>query len=101
MKHHPNNPIQVHAKNVTITSKVKRNLRRLAKAPKLMDHITKKANWPEGVFHTIDWVAHQSLIQNTDLPNRFITKVVHNMLPQNLYTNASNQKHSSFVQDML
>ena len=44
MKRHPNNPIQVYAKNVTITSKVKRNLRRLAKAPKLMDHIVKKAD---------------------------------------------------------
>ena len=44
---HPNNPIQVHARNVTITSKVKCNLRSLAKVPKLMEHIAKKTDWPE------------------------------------------------------
>jgi len=81
MTHHPNNPIQVHAKNVTIASRVKRNLRRLAKAPKLIEHIEKKADWPKGVFHTIDWEAHRTSISNIDLPNRFITKFVHNMLP--------------------
>ena len=74
MKRRPNNPIQVHAKNATITSKMKSNLRRLAKAPKLMDHIVKKATWTEGAFHTIDWVSHRSSVQNTYLSNRFITK---------------------------
>ena len=81
MPRHPNNPIQVHAKNVTITSKVKRNLRRLAKAPKLIEHIEKKADWQEGVCHTIDWEAHRTSISNIDLQNRFVTKFVHNMLP--------------------
>jgi len=32
----PNNPIQVHVNNVTVTSKVKRTLWRLAKTPKLV-----------------------------------------------------------------
>ena len=81
MPRYPNNPIQVHAKNVTITSKVKRNLRRLAKAPKQIEHIEKKADWQEGVVHTIDWEAHRTSISNIDLPNRFVTKFVHNMLP--------------------
>jgi len=78
MTRHPNNPIQVHAKNITITLKVRRNLRRLAKAPKLIEHIEKKTDWPDGVFHTIDWEAHQTSISNIDLPNRFINKFVHN-----------------------
>jgi len=81
MPRHPNNSIQVHVKNVTIISKVKRNLRRLAKAPKLIEHIEKKADWPEGVFHTIDCETHRTSILNIDLPNRFVTKFVHNMLP--------------------
>lgn len=50
----PNNPIQVHVNNVTVTSKVKRTLRRLAKTPKLGAHIQRKAKWEEGVFNTID-----------------------------------------------
>ena len=69
MTQHPNNPIQIHAKNVTITSKVKRNLRRLAKAPKLIEHIERKADWQEGVFDTIHWDAHRTSISNIDLPN--------------------------------
>ena len=60
----PNNPIQVHVNNVTVTSKVKRTLRRLAMTPKLVARIQRKANWEEGVFNTIDWGSHKSSVQN-------------------------------------
>lgn len=77
----PNNPIQVHVNNVTVTSKVKRTLRRLAKTPDLVAHIQKKAKWEEGVFNTIDWGSHKSSVQNSTLPDRFVTKFIHDLLP--------------------
>ena len=40
----PNNPIQLHVNNVTVTSKVKRTLWRLVKTPTLVAHIRRIAN---------------------------------------------------------
>jgi len=77
----PNNLIQVHVNNVTVTSKVKRTLRRLAKTPKLVTYIQQKAKWEEGVFETIDWGSHKSSVQNSILPDKFVTKFVHDLLP--------------------
>jgi len=64
-----------------VTSKVKRTLRRLAKTPKLVAHIQKKAKWEEGVFETIDWGSHKSSVQNSILPEKFVTKFVRDLLP--------------------
>ena len=70
-----NNPIQVHVNNVTVTSKVKTTLRRLAKMPKSVTRIQRKANWEDGVFNTIDWASHKSSVQNS------ILQVIHDLLP--------------------
>ena len=77
----PNNSIQVHVNNVTVTSKVKRTLRRLAKTPQLVAHIQQKAKREEGVFNTIDWGSHKNSVQNSTLLDKFVTKFVHDLLP--------------------
>lgn len=40
-----------------------------------------KYSWDEGTFFSIDWRAHRSAMNCTSLPDRFVTKLTHDMLP--------------------
>ena len=75
------NRVQVHVNNVTITSKLKRNVRQIIKAKPMVEYLQTKYKWEDLTFHSIDWVAHRRAVTNNDLPDKFITKMIHNLLP--------------------
>ena len=77
----PGNPIQIYHHSKVITSHIKRQLRQLFKAPPLIKHICKSAAWTNAVFQTVNWPAHQRTINTSNLPNSFVTKFVHDILP--------------------
>ena len=77
----PNNPIQVHLGNQTITSHLKRTLRQLIKHQPLLDHISKRAKWHPSTTKLVDWESHKRAIGTSQLPSKFITKFIHQILP--------------------
>ena len=78
----PHNPIQVYHRDQPVTSKLKRTLRRMIKSPPLQDYILKKITWwTPTIFHMVDWEAHARAISSSSLPDRFVTKFIHDLLP--------------------
>ena len=75
------NKAQVHVEGKTIVSKLKRNLRKIIKRPRIQEYIKKKEEWTEEVFQEVDWEAHEQVVKNAKVSERFITKLIHDILP--------------------
>jgi len=77
----PNNSVQIHLGKKTITSHLKHTLRQTIKQKPLLDYIAKKAKWHPTTTDLVDWESHKRAIGLSQLPSKFITKFIHQILP--------------------
>ena len=77
----PNNPAQIHYGTNSITSKVKRLLRRSLSGKELLRYIETQAGWEPGTSDLVDWDSHQAAISGSSIPDKFVTKFTHDILP--------------------
>ncbi len=75
------NTVQLHHRGRTITSNLKRTVRRLATEPALINYIEKKNSWDNGEFSLVDWDSHGVSLQKHYHIKHFIVKFVHDWLP--------------------
>ena len=57
----------------------------MVKSQALIQHVEKSANWDQSTTSLVDWESHQRAIKrattNSKIPEKFITKFIHNILP--------------------
>ena len=57
----------------------------MIKSDALIQHVAKSARWDPSAIDLVDWNSHQRAINraisNTKLPEKFIIKFIHNILP--------------------
>ena len=77
----PGSQIQIHHNQSPVTSKFRATLRKCIKTGPMMDHLCKTNHWTQTIFDQINWEAHKQSVSNSDLPGKFVSKLVHNLLP--------------------
>ena len=77
----PSNSTHVLCNNTLITAKLKNTIRTSIKIEPMKAHVQRANNWTSEVMNHIDWESHQRAVTSSGLPNRFATKLIHNILP--------------------
>ena len=75
------NAAQAHIGSKAISSKLKPSIRRAAQAPKILKYICHLSSWSGNTFHMADWEAHKAAVLPSQLPGRFVSKLISGLLP--------------------